>query len=136
MADNIVEEIQRSRQTYSNSSSAEELTLEKARADYRKKAADEAHKREENNIKAQVKLESGLREKGLQENSKEWIKAMKKAQRELNKEDTLDKLKDLEEIYKATERKEAEISEQRRKTNEAILLKKASVMLQARCLMS
>lgn len=121
MADNIVEEIQRSRQTYSNSSSAEELTLEKARADYRKKAADEAHKREENNIKAQVKLESGLREKGLQENSKEWIKAMKKAQRELNKEDTLDKLKDLEEIYKATERKEAEISEQRRKTNEAIL---------------
>ena len=121
MADNIVEEIQRSRQTYSNSSSAEELTLEKARADYRKKAADEAHKREENNIKAQVKLESGLREKGLQENSKEWIKAMKKAQRELNKEDTLDKLKDLEEIYKATERKEAEINEQRRKTNEAIL---------------
>ena len=120
MADDIVKAIQNSRTTFSNSSS-DELTLEKAREDYRRKVEQDRNKRAEDNIKHEAKLRADLEAKGIKENSKAYLEAMRRNQETLLKYQELDDIKRLEEYYSYAEELEKDLAEHKKKLNEEIL---------------
>lgn len=120
MADDIVRDIRKSRKAFSNDSS-DELTLDQARAKYRKEILEKEREIARKNVQEQVKLENSLRAKGLKESSAEYQKAMKKAQEALDKERQAADIKRITEAYEYQRKLDEELAQARHNLNIEIM---------------
>ena len=126
---NIVEDIKGSNQTNNtHARSTGELTLEKARAQYREDAAKKLQDTVNKNVEAQARLEAILRAKGLKESDALWKKYLSEQAKTsgkwneiLEKQKQVQELKDIEELYSLENDLQEDLLEQKKKTNEAIL---------------
>ena len=133
---NIVNDIRGSNQTNNtHARSTGELTLEKARAQYKEDAAKKLQDTVNKNVEAQAKLEALLRAKGLKESDALWKKYLSEQARVsgkwneiLAKEKQIQELKDIEEIYSLETNLQDQLLEQKKKTNEAILKSEMATM--------
>lgn len=125
--DDINSQIGQSRRSAGNDSRAD-LSLEKARAQYRQEQAKKLAAQQEANIKAQAKLEAALREKGLKESDALWKKLLSQQAKEEgywaeleDKQRQAQRLDDLKDAYSYESDLNEKLAKKKKELNEAIL---------------
>lgn len=126
----INKEISGYSETYRTDDTLETISIESERARLDQERLRQRANAEKKNIEEQAKLEAVLRKRGLEAHMKEYKKAMLDANKKVAKQQQIDELKFLQELYEEKGKLEEDFRKQQYATNEAILKSRDSSLEQ------
>ena len=117
----INKDISSHQESYRTDDALETISIESERARLDQERLRRENEAKSKNIREQAKLEELLRKKGLESYMKDYKKAMLDANKKLAKEQQIQDLKFLQELYSEKGKLEEELRQQQYATNQAIL---------------
>ena len=117
----VVKEISSYQETYRTDDTLETISIESERARLEQERLRTRSQAEKKNIEEQAKLEAVLRKKGLEAHMKEYKKALLDVEKKVAKQQQIEDLKFLQELYEEKGKLESELLKQQYDTNKAIL---------------